>query len=484
MNEVVLGVDSSTQSTKVVAADLATGRIVATGRAPHNGKDTQWPTDWWEALRLGIEPIARAGWPVVGMSVAGQQHGFVSTDATGVPLRAAPLWNNTAAAADAERLNRLADFAAETGTRLVASITIAKVAHLARTEPEELDAIEAICLPHDWLTWMLTGNLVSDRGEASGSGWWSSISESPKRELLELAAGTAFASRVRIPDVLGHNTKAGMLTREAAKFLGLTPGIPVGPGTGDNMGAALGIGAAPGHFVVSLGTSGTVYAVTDEPTADPTGEVCGFADATGRYLPLACMLNCTRVVDDIARLTGVSLLDALDRAGAVDPGADGLLLTPYFGGERTPNLPHASGSILGIEMANLDPTLLARAAVDGVAAGLAYCLAALRRLDIDQPAISLVGGGSAHRTWQQVIADATQLPVSVLDSTEHVALGAAIQAATVVTGVPVVEISDRWRPEVVAVVQPRAEFADRFRMEERQVLIDVARAREAISPSA
>ncbi len=210
MNEVVLGVDSSTQSTKVVAVELASGRVVAEGRAPHAGLDTQWPGDWWEALRLALEPIVLAGWPVVGISVAGQQHGFVSTDAVGNPLRPAPLWNNTAAAADAERLNALADFAAETGTRLVASITIAKVAHLARTQPEQLGGIAAICLPHDWLTWKLTGNLVTDRGEASGSGWWSSISELPKRHLLELAAGVSFASRVRIPDVLGPNERAGV----------------------------------------------------------------------------------------------------------------------------------------------------------------------------------------------------------------------------------------------------------------------------------
>ncbi|MEZ4530174.1 MAG: xylulokinase [Thermomicrobiales bacterium] len=484
MNEVVLGLDSSTQSTKAVAVDLATGQIVAEGRAPHSGRDTQWPGDWWEALRIAVEPIVAEGWPVVGISVAGQQHGFVAADAAGTPLRPAPLWNNTDAASDAERLNQEANFAAETGTRLVASVTIAKVAHLARTEPEALSAIEAICLPHDWLTWRLTGNLVSDRGEASGSGWWSPISETPRRQLLALAAGESFASRVRIPEVLGPNESAGHLTREAAAFLGLRPGIPVGAGTGDNMGAALGIGAAPGHVVVSLGTSGTVYSVWDEPTADPTGEVCGFADATGRFLPLACMLNCTRVVEDVARLTQTPLIEALDRAREIEPGANGLLLMPYLGGERTPNLPHATGSLLGVGTSNLNPALLARAAVDGVAAGLAYCLAALRRLDIDAPEIVLVGGGSAHATWQQAIADATGLPVRVLGGKEHVALGAAIQAASVATGVPVVELSERWRPEVVANAVPRAGLGDRFRMAERQALIDAKRARAAIAPSA
>jgi xylulokinase len=221
MIDVVLGIDSGTQSTKAVAIDLSSGRIVAEGRAPHTGEDTQWPGDWWEALRLAIEPIDVSGMRIAGISVAGQQHGFVATDATGEPLRPAPLWNNTAAADDAERLNGLANFASEIGTRLVSSITIAKVAHLARTHPEQLAPIDAICLPHDWLIWKMTGNLVTDRGEASGSGWWSTITETPRRHLLELAAGVAFASRVRIPEVLGPGERAGVLTREAATSLGL-----------------------------------------------------------------------------------------------------------------------------------------------------------------------------------------------------------------------------------------------------------------------
>ena len=250
------------------------------------------------------------------------------------------------------------------------------------------------------------------------------------------------------------------------------------------MGAALGIGAAPGHYVVSLGTSGTAYAVSDEPTADPTGEVCGFADATGRFMPLACMLNCTRVVDDVARLTGRSLMETLDLAGEIEPGAGGLLMMPYLGGERTPNLPRATGSLLGITAANLDGGQIARAAVDGVAAGLAYCLAALRRVAIDEPEIVLVGGGSAHATWQQAIADATQLDVTVRGGREHVALGAAMQAASVVTGVPVIEISDRWKPDPISIVTPRPDVAGQFRLEERHALIDAERARDAISPSA
>lgn len=484
MSEVVLGVDSSTQSTKVVAVDRATGAVVAEGRAPHSGANTQWPGDWWEALRSAIAPIAESGVEVCALSIAAQQHGLVTTDAHGEPLRPAPLWNNTDAAPDAERLNQMADFASEVGSLLVASFTIAKLAHLARTSPESLRAVEAICLPHDWLTWKLTGNLVSDRGDASGSGWWSPITETTQRHLLELAAGVGFAARVRLPVVIGPNQAAGTLTADSARYLGIPAGIPVAAGTGDNMGAALGIGATPGHAVVSLGTSGTVYAVTDEPTADPTGEVCGFADASGRYLPLACMLNCTRVMEAVAGMTGLSLLDALELAGGVEPGAGGLLLMPYLSGERTPNLPDATGTLVGISAENLDPARLARAAVDGVAAGLDYCMAALLRLTIEAPEVVLVGGGSAHPTWQQAIANAFQLPVTVVGGREHVARGAAVQAAAIANGEPVSETSDRWRPPVVARIDPRPEFADRFRQDERQELIDMARARAAISPRA
>ena len=354
MNEVVLGIDSSTQSTKVVAVELSNGHIVGEGRAPHSGRDIQWPGDWWEALRVALGPIVDAGWAVAGLSVAGQQHGFVAADATGEPVRPAPLWNNVEAAEDAERLNHQADFAVEIGTRLVSSITIAKVAHLARTNPGQLATIDAICLPHDWLTWKLTGNLVSDRGEASGSGWWSPIAESPKRHLLELAAGVAFASRVRIPDVLGPNDRAGVLTprggsvpwiaRRASRSV-LVPETTWAPRWASARLPAI---------------SWSVWERVERPTRFQTNrpqiqpeKSAGSRMRRAAYLPLACMLNCTRVVDDVARLTGMSLSEALDRAGAVEPGAGGLLLTPYLGGERTPNLPHATGSLLGIDMKNL-----------------------------------------------------------------------------------------------------------------------------------
>jgi xylulokinase len=476
MKEVVLGVDSSTQSTKVIAVELEIGAVLAEGRAPHTGLETQDPEDWWVALVKATRQVVSEGFSVRAISVAGQQHGLVTIDANGYPVIPAPLWNNTAAADDAEWLNAMADFASEVGTRLVASITIAKIVHLARTNPDALSRTDKVALPHDWLNFRLTGSLTTDRGDASGSGWWSPATGEVRRDLLALAVGEAEAGRLQVPTVLGPDEPAGFLTEVAAAELGVNAGIPVGPGTGDNMGAALGVAAMPGTYVISLGTSGVAYAVSDSPTFDHTGEVAGFADATGRFLPLACMLNCTRVVDTVADLFDRDTVTVLDLAGEEEPGAAGLLMTPYLAGERTPNLPRASARLSGMTMSNLRPSLLARAAVDSVAAGLSYCVEALRRVSVDNPGVFLVGGGSAHPTWRQAIADAAGLPVSVLAGGEHVARGAAIQAAAIVREEPVEAVSRAWKPDVMALCEPRPEVRAAFRLGERRRLIDEIRS--------
>ncbi|HEU5430968.1 MAG TPA: xylulokinase [Thermomicrobiales bacterium] len=476
---VVLGVDSSTQSTKVLAVDAATGETAGEGRAPHTGLDVQNPVEWWAALRDALRVAVTPAMAVAGIAVAGQQHGLVTLDAAGHVVRPAPLWNNTDAAPDAERLNAEADFAAAVGTRLVASVTIAKLAHLARTDPDDLARTAAVCLPHDYLTYRLTGRLVTDRGDASGSGWWSPREGRERRDLLALAVGPETAQRLKLPEVLGPEATAGRLTAEAAAELGLPASIPVGPGTGDNMAAALGVGATMGEIVVSLGTSGVAFAVTGLSTADETGEVCGFADAAGRFLPLACMLNCTRVVDTVAAMLGIDRLAALDRAAATAPGAHGLLLMPYFGGERTPNLPAATGSLAGMTATNLTPDLLLRAAVDGVAAGIAYCLEALARLGIEAPTLTLVGGGSQHAAWRQAIADATGLPAQIRAGGEHAARGAAMQAAAVALGKPLLEIVQDWRPPVVADATPRPGVRPAFALDTRRRIIAEERAQQA-----
>jgi xylulokinase len=279
--------------------------------------------------------------------------------------------------------------------------------------------------------------------------------------------------------VRGPEVPAGTLRGDAAVALGLPAGIPVGPGTGDNMAAALGVGAAPGEIVISLGTSGTAFAVSLDPIIDETGEVEGFADATGRFLPLVCMLNCTRVVDTVSGMVGLSREDALGRAAAAHPGADGLLLMPYLAGERTPNLPEATGSITGLAADNATADHLVRAALDGVAAGLAYSVEVLSRLGITAPKITLVGGGSQHPAWRQAIADATGLPVIVRGGGEHAARGAAMQAMAIAREEPLDSVVKRWRPEIVARIEPRPEHRGAFRLDERRRIIADLKATNA-----
>ncbi len=477
MTPVVLGIDSGTQSVKVLVVHLETGETIADGRADHRGSTTQDPEMWWDALVNATRQALAAAGPVnvQGIAVDAQQHGLVALDGDGRPVMPAPLWNNVDSAPDAERLNGMADFAAETGTRLVTSITISKVAHLARMRPDLLEQTAAICLPHDYLNLRLTGRMATDRGEASGSGWWSSVTETTRRDLLALAAGADHAKRLRLPDVVGPDEVIGGLSQDAAAALGLRPGIPVGPGSGDNSAAAAGIGAAPGELVISLGTSGVAFTVTDTPTTDPSGEVCGFADATGRYLPLACMLNCTRVFDVTARSVGLDRDAALQRAAAMAPGADGLTLIPYFGGERTPNLPAATGQILGLTDDNATPDHFVRAALDGVAAGIAYCVEALGRDGFRASQATLVGGGAASPVWRQAIADATGLPVAVRSGAEHASRGMAAQAAAIATGGTTFERTQAWRPPVVATAEPNAD-PSAFRLAERRRIIDTLRA--------
>lgn len=481
---VTLGIDSSTQSTKVVAVDVETGAELAEGRASHTGADTQDPRDWWRALVEATGQAVSSEFQVVGLAVGGQQHGLVTLDAEGAPVRHAPLWNNVASADDAERLNALVDFPAAVGSRLVAAFTIAKLAHFARTAPEDLARTAAVCLPHDYLNSRLTGELATDRGEASGSGWWSPAEERTRRDLLALAVGEAAAERLRVPEVRGPEEIAGRLTSSAAAELGLRAGIPVGPGSGDNPMAAVGIGAAAGEAVVSLGTSGVAYAVSERPTADESGEVAGFADATGRFLPLACMLNCTRVLDVTAAMFGLSLPEALDRAAAMAPGGGGLVMLPYLGGERTPNLPRATGSLTGLTPVNATLDHLLRASLDGVAAGIAYCLDALDRAATPARELTLVGGGARHGAWRQAIADAAGLPVSVRAGAEHVARGAAIQAAAIVRGETVASLAAAWRPAVTAEIAPRPEHREAFQLDLRRRMILEIKAASASDSAA
>ncbi|MEU4794023.1 xylulokinase [Micromonospora tulbaghiae] len=439
----VAGVDSSTQSCKVVVRDAETGALVRQGRAPHPPGTEVDPHAWWEALRAAV---AEAGGlaDVAAVSVGGQQHGMVCLDASGEVVRPALLWNDTRSADAARELVEEAGggetgrrfWAEATGAVPVASFTATKLRWLARHEPDNAGRVAAVCLPHDWLTWRLAGApgldaLRTDRGDASGTGYWSPRTGEYRLDLLE----RAFGRRPKVPVVLGPAEAAGHLDPAVLDSDPAAAGpVLLGPGTGDNAAAALGAGAGPGDVVVSIGTSGTVFAVADTPAADSSGAVAGFADATGRFLPLVCTLNAARVLDAAATLLGVDLDRLGELALSAPPGADGLVLVPYLEGERTPDRPHATGTLHGLTLGTSTPAHLARAAVEGMLCGLADGLDALIAQGARADRIILVGGGARSAAVRRIAPQVFGRPVVVPPPGEYVADGAARQAAWVALG--------------------------------------------------
>ncbi len=464
----VMGVDSSTASTKVEVRDAEHGTLVASGQAPHPvsapPRSETLPEEWWRSLVLAVDEassLSPRSWPLGAVSVAAQQHGLVVVDGEGRPLRPAKLWNDTESARQADEL--VAALGAEGWARAcgsvpVPSFTITKVAWLRDNEPGVLERAAKLLLPHDWLTLRLCGRSVTDRGDASGTGYWSPAEGTWRPDLLELVDGSRPWRRM-LPEVLGPLDVAGTLTPEARRHLPLgadggAANVVVAPGTGDNMAAALGVGLEPGEVGVSVGTSGTVYARSPSPVADPTGAVAGFADATGGYLPLVCTLNATRVTDAFTRVLGVDR-DGFERLALEAPaGAGGVVLLPYLDGERTPNRPEATGTIAGIR-SDVSAAQLARAAVEGVVCGLLDGLDALGAAGVQTGAgrLVLVGGGARSAALRRVLADLSGREV-VAPEGEQVARGACVQAASVLQGCSAAEVVAAWSCSRGEVIEP------------------------------
>lgn len=438
MGSKVAGVDTSTQSCKVIIWDPQTGQVVREGAAPHPDGTEVDPQAWWEAFCAAARAAGGLD-DVAALSVAGQQHGLVLLDADGAVIRPALLWHDTRsaqAAADLVAELGAASWIAATGSVPVASLTVAKLRWVATHEPSALARTAAICLPHDWLSWRLQGSgqladLFTDRSDASGTGYLDVHTAAYRPDLLAHALGCdqAKAQSLHLPRVVGPFEVAGQVAR-AVPEIGLRAGTLLGPGCGDNAGAALGLDLQPGQASLSLGTSGVVAVVSREPVLDPHGVVTGFMDATGHYLPLACTLNGARVLSATAALLGVSLTEFDELALSV-PDAGGLHLTPYFEGERTPNLPDATASLTGMTLQNWRPATLARAAVHGLCDLLAGAAAAIQTCGVELERVKLVGGGANSAAVRALLPSTLSVPVDVPAPGQYVALGAAKQAAAV-----------------------------------------------------
>lgn len=453
----VAGVDSSTQSVKIVVCDANSGDIVRSSRAPHPAGTEVSAEAWWSAYgEATADPDVLKD--VEAISVGGQQHGMVTLDESGALVRDALLWNDNRSARDAtdliDELGGAQAWADAVGSVPVASMTVSKIRWLARAEPENAKRTASVVLPHDWLTWRIGGESfapVTDRGDASGTLYFDATTNQYRRDLVSRAIG----HDLELPRVATPN-----------EIIGKThDGIAIAPGTGDNMAAGLGLGLAPGEAVVSLGTSGTAFAQSERQTHEPTGTVAGFADATGAFLPLVCTLNGARNLVATADLLGITLDQMSHLALSAPPGSEGLTFLPYLEGERTPPLPDARGELIGMTLANMTPANLARAAIEGVLWSLAYGVQVLREQAGDITRITLTGGASQSPAVHRIASAVFGLPIVVTDTFESVAVGAAKQAAWALTGempqwaVPVLSQHEPTEADLVAA----REIGERYR---------------------
>ncbi|MDX2972895.1 xylulokinase [Kribbella solani] len=420
----VAGVDCSTQATKVLVCDAETGAVVREGRAPHPDATQVDPSEWWKAWEAASDGLLDG---VRAIAVGGQQHGMVLLDESGEVVHPAVLWNDTSSAdATTELIAELggpAAWAEAIGSVPVPSFTVTKLRWVR--DKDVASRAAAVVLPHDWMTHRLAVDrsgiegITTDRGDASGTGWWSPTTNDYRTDLVELA----FGRELVLPRVAGPGEVVG----ETAF------GAVIAAGTGDNAAAALGLDLRPGDVAVSLGTSGTAFTRSAHPTKDASGLVAAFADATGEYLPLVCTLNAARVMSATAQLLGLDL-SAFDEAAITSAGSDGLVLLPFLDGERTPDLPHSTGLVYGLTRATMQPATMARAAVEGLLCGLADAVDALRDQGVPVHRVLLLGGGARSRAVQALAPALLGAEIVLPEPAEYVALGAARQAAWALSG--------------------------------------------------
>ena len=435
-----IGIDSGTQSTKAVVLDLESSKVIAEARAPHAlieglpaGHMEQHPADWTNALDIVIKTVVAKidAKGVRGIGISGQQHGFVPLDAKGQVIRPAKLWCDTSTSDECailtKKLGGEKAVLRKLGVAFVPGFTAPKILWLKRHEPTNFKKLRHVLLPHDYLNFYLTGNFFMEHGDASGT----ALMDVRKRQWSKEAI-KAIDSRLMewLPPLSSSDGIAGNLTETIATKYGLSTDVIVSAGWGDNMMGAIGTGnVKPGVVTASFGTSGTIYAYATKPVVDPRGEIAAFCSSTNGWLPLLCTMNVTTVTEQMRNLFGLDHAAFDEAVHTVPAGANGLMLLPYFAGERTPNVPDGSGVLLGMNSKTLTSAHLARAAMEGVTMGMNYGLLRLATLGVKAKEIRVTGGGAKSPAWRQLMADIFGVPVVAMVEDEGAALGGAIQAA-------------------------------------------------------
>ena len=439
---IFLGIDSGTQSTKVVALDFSSGNILAEAQKSYDlipglpaGHLEQNPSEWidatGDAIQICLEKIGARRDEVAGIGVSGQQHGLVVLDEAGEVIRPAKLWCDTSTVEQCSlfetEFGGVSGLIELSGNTILPGYTIPKLLWLKQNEPENFSRVETILLPHDYINYWLTGTKRMEYGDASGTGMLDIRSRQWCHELMDFVDPSV---RDMLPPLGSSLEVHGQLRSDLADAWSLPKDVIVSAGGGDNMMGAIGTGnVAPGVITASLGTSGTLYGVSGKPAIDPGGEVAAFCDSADQWLPLVCTMNVTVVTEQVRKMFGFDL-DGLESAVAHStPGAGGICFLPYLNGERTPNLPEGSGVLHGLRPDNMTPENMARSAMEGATLGLAYGLESFRKMGISPSEIRLTGGGSNSAQWRQIAADVFDTPVVLLATAEGAGLGAAIQAA-------------------------------------------------------
>ncbi|CAM4131258.1 xylulokinase [Stenotrophomonas indicatrix] len=436
--ELVAGVDAGTQSLKVVVYDPEGRCLVASASAPlqltsaADGSREQRPADWVTALHAcfaAIDPAVRSR--IAALAVSGQQHGFVPVDAAGEVLAPAKLWCDTSTSAECVQIMDAAGGTARTielaGNPVLAGYTASKLPWTKTHRPDAYARLATILLPHDYLNFVLTGERFCEYGDASGTGWLDVRTRTWSPELLHATDPQRDLADC-LPRIAATEEMFG-ITPAAAEALGLPASVKVAVGGGDNMMAAVGTGCVvPGRLVMSLGTSGTLFAFSDTPVVDPGGAWAAFCSSTGGWLPLICTMNCTVVTGQVADAFGFSSREGDRHLQATPPGADGLVMLPFLNGERTPDLPQGKGLLAGLDTTNMTPAHIYRAAMEGATYALKYGYDAFVGAGMQFERIVLTGGGSNSAQWRQLVADVFGLPVDVPAQSEGAAFGAALQA--------------------------------------------------------
>ena len=481
-----LGLDVGTQGTKALLLEVERGRVVARASSAYGlieglpaGAAEQHPDTWARAIAACVRQVfAAAGaapGELAGIGVSGQQHGCVVLDERGAVLRPAKLWCDTSTAAEARELSQRWGRAVPTG------FTASKLLWLARHEPDVFARVRRVLLPHEWVNFRLTGRATAEPGDASGSGWFD-----VHARRYDLRALASIEPRLTecLPELIASDALAGELTEDGARWLGLdsaAAGAAVSAGGGDNMLSAIGSGAVqPGPAVLSLGTSATVFAYSSQACVDPHGLIAPFCDSTGGWLPLLCVMNATGVLEEVRAAFGASFDELTDAAAAAPPGCAGVSFVPFLVGERVPDLPNASGALLGLRPGGLRAGNVFRAALEGVAFNLANGVERLRDMGVRIDALRAVGGGARNELWRRILASVLEAPLEVLAEPESAALGAALQAnwarrRAAGQAPQLAHLVEPWIAREGTRVEPELEWVRRYRELRPQWSVQVGR---------